>query len=64
MLYQMKAEIIYFVSRGIKKRQFMRSLRINGFKIDALHIAVYFRCPICKGLIGYVTGGHALSVKV
>ena len=36
-LYQMKAEIIYFVCH------FMSSLRINGFKTDAPYNAMYSR---------------------
>ena len=36
ILYQVKAEIIYFVSRVLKICNFMRSLLICGFKVDAL----------------------------
>ena len=43
ILYQIKAEIIYFVSRSYKN---MRSLGINGFETVASYNAVYFRCTV------------------
>ena len=42
-VYLMKAEIIYFVSRGYKNLSFYENLRINGFKTDAPYNAVYSR---------------------
>ena len=48
ILYQVKADIIYFVPRGYKMCHFMRNLRIIGFKTDAPYNTVYFRCTICS----------------
>ena len=49
ILYQIKAEIIYFVSRDYKIHvcHFTRSLRIIDFQIDAPYATVFYRCITC-----------------
>ena len=51
-----KAEFFLY-PQVIKVCHFMRSLRINGFKIDVPYNAVYSRYTICKSLIGYFALG-------
>ena len=47
ILCQMKAEIVLFVSRVYKNMSFYEKFAIMVLN-QVRHIAVYFRCAICK----------------